>query len=52
VSGAPIPITHHGQQVTLGRKTVTLDIPPAEPPPPASQPAGRVPLTRYNHDDM
>jgi len=51
VSGAPIPITHHGQQVTLGRETVTLDIPPAESPPQPSQPAGRMPLTRSNHSD-
>jgi alpha,alpha-trehalose phosphorylase len=51
VSGAPIPITHHGQHVTLGRETVTLDIPPAESPPAPSQPAGRMPLVRSNHSD-
>jgi len=46
ISGDPVPITHHGQQVTLGEETVTLDIPPLEPPPAVSQPAGRMPLSR------
>jgi alpha,alpha-trehalose phosphorylase len=51
LSGAPIPITHHGQQVTLGHTTVTLDIPLIEPPPEPTQPAGREPLSRRNHTD-
>jgi alpha,alpha-trehalose phosphorylase len=46
ISGDPLPIRHHGEQVTLGAETVTLDIPPIEPLPTPSQPAGRVALSR------
>jgi alpha,alpha-trehalose phosphorylase len=46
LSGDPLPITHHGQQVKLGRQAVTLDIPPIEPLPSPSQPPGRAPLSR------
>ena len=48
LSGAPMPIAHHGKQVSLGRETVTLDIPVTEPLPSPSQPAGRVPQSRRN----
>jgi alpha,alpha-trehalose phosphorylase len=46
LSGDPLPISHHGQQVKLGRETVALDIPPIEPLPSPSQPPGRAPLSR------
>jgi alpha,alpha-trehalose phosphorylase len=38
-----MPITHHGQQVTLGADPVSLDIPQIEPLPRPSQPPGRTP---------
>jgi alpha,alpha-trehalose phosphorylase len=46
LSGKPLPILHHGEQVTLGAETVTLAIPPIEPLPSPTQPPGRVPLSR------
>jgi alpha,alpha-trehalose phosphorylase len=46
LEGDPLPITHHGQQVTLGTETVTMDILPVEPLPSPPQPAGREPQTR------
>ena len=46
LSGDSMPITHHGQQVSLGTDPVTVDIPPIEPVPSPSQPAGRVPQSR------
>jgi alpha,alpha-trehalose phosphorylase len=46
LSGDPMPITHHGQQVSLGPDPVTVDIPPIEPLPSPSQPAGRAPQSR------
>jgi alpha,alpha-trehalose phosphorylase len=46
LSGDPMPITHHGQQVSLGTDPVTLDIPSIEPLPSPSQPVGRVPQSR------
>ncbi len=46
ISGDPLPIAHHGAQVTLGEQTVTMDIPPMEPLARPSQPAGRVPQSR------
>ena len=52
LSGDPLPITHHGQQVTLGTETVTLDIPPLEPLPSPSQPAGREPQTRRSRESQ
>jgi alpha,alpha-trehalose phosphorylase len=46
LAGAPMPILHHGEQVILGKDTVTLDIPAIEPPPSPSQPHGREPQSR------
>jgi alpha,alpha-trehalose phosphorylase len=47
VSGPPLAITHHGEQVTISQDELTLDIPrPAAIPPPA-QPYGRVPQDRH-----
>jgi alpha,alpha-trehalose phosphorylase len=46
LSGKPLPILHHGEQVTLGAETVTLAIPPIEPLPSPTQPPGRVPQSR------
>ena len=51
LSGDPLPITHHGQQVKLGRETVTMDIPPIEPLPSPSQPLGRAPLARRSRSE-
>ena len=46
LSGEPLPIVHHGEPLTLGEDTVTLDIPPLEPLPSPTQPPGRVPQSR------
>jgi alpha,alpha-trehalose phosphorylase len=46
LAGDPLPITHHGQSVTIGPDETTLDIPAVSPPPPPSQPPGRVPQAR------
>ena len=43
LSGDPMPITHHAQQVTLGTDPVSLDIPSIDPLPRPSQPPGREP---------
>jgi alpha,alpha-trehalose phosphorylase len=48
LSGEPLPILHHGERVTLGDETVTLDIPPMPALPSPTQPAGRVPQARRN----
>ena len=50
LSGDPMPIAHHDQQVSLGEKPVTLDIPPIEQLPSPSQPAGREPQSRRARD--
>jgi len=46
LSGDPIPITHHGQELSLGKQPVTRDIPLPEQLPSPSQPPGRVPQSR------
>ncbi len=46
LSGDPLPITHHGEQATLGEDGLALDIPPLEALPNPTQPAGRVPQSR------
>jgi alpha,alpha-trehalose phosphorylase len=46
LEGDPLPITHHGQQVTIAPDEVTLDIPAAPTPPPPAQPPGRHPQPR------
>jgi len=51
LSGDPLTISHHGQQMTLGEQALTMDIPPVEPMPSPSQPPGREPLTRRNRND-
>jgi alpha,alpha-trehalose phosphorylase len=50
LAGDPLPITHHGKQVTLGTDEVIMDIPPLEPLPSPSQPAGRTPQSRRGRD--
>ena len=50
LAGDPLPITHHGKQVTLGTEQVIMDIPPLEPLPSPSQPAGRTPQSRRGRD--
>jgi alpha,alpha-trehalose phosphorylase len=46
LGGDPLPITHHGQPVTVGADEVTLQIPAAPTLPPPSQPPGRHPQPR------
>jgi alpha,alpha-trehalose phosphorylase len=46
LSGPDLVVKHYDDAVTIGEKTVTLDIPACQPPPPPSQPAGRAPQTR------
>ena len=43
LAGDPLPITHHGKEVTLTGKKVIMDIPPIEPLTEPVQPAGREP---------
>ena len=50
LAGDPLPITHHGKQVTLGAEAVIMDIPPLEPLPAPTQPAGRTPQSRRAHE--
>ncbi|MBO0801985.1 MAG: glycoside hydrolase family 65 protein [Nocardiopsaceae bacterium] len=50
LAGDPLPVTHHGKEVTLTSETVTLEIPPIEPLPEPVQPVGRVPQSRRNRD--
>ena len=44
--GDPLPITHHGQPVTIGPEETTLEIPDLPPLPPPAQPPGRHPQPR------
>ena len=48
LAGDPLPIRHHGSEVTLTSSTVTLEIPPSAPLPAPVQPVGRVPQSRRN----
>ena len=50
LAGDPMEITHHGERLTITSETQTLDIPPAHPMQPPSQPYGRVPQTRRGRD--
>jgi len=50
LEGDPLPITHHGQLVTVGPDDVTLEIPAPVQMPPPSQPAGRVPQPHRGRD--
>ncbi len=50
ISGDPLPITHHGELVTLGKETITLGNPAIEPLTCPAQPAGREPLSRRARD--
>ncbi len=50
LSGDPLPITHHGQQVTIGEETVSMNIPRIKRLPSPSQPPGREPQTRRNRE--
>ncbi|HKS47895.1 MAG TPA: glycosyl hydrolase family 65 protein [Amycolatopsis sp.] len=47
VSGEPVEITHHGQQVKVSEHPVTLPIPKIDPGPPPTQPPGRAPSRRH-----
>ena len=48
LAGDPLPITHHGKEVTLTSETVAMEIPSIEPLPEPMQPVGRVPQSRRN----
>jgi alpha,alpha-trehalose phosphorylase len=50
LSGDTLPILHHGEQLTLGQETATLDIPPIPALPSPTQPPGRVPQSRAARD--
>jgi alpha,alpha-trehalose phosphorylase len=43
LDGEPLDIAHYGEQATVTDKELTLDIPAIVPPPPPTQPYGRVP---------
>ena len=43
LDGEPLDIAHYGEQSTITDKELTLDIPTVVPPPPPTQPYGRVP---------
>jgi alpha,alpha-trehalose phosphorylase len=43
LDGEPLDIAHYGEQATVSDKELTLDIPTIVPPPPPTQPPGRVP---------
>jgi len=50
LQGDPLPITHHGQPVTIGSEEITLELPaPAQLSPP-TQPPGRVPQAHRARD--
>jgi alpha,alpha-trehalose phosphorylase len=51
ISGDPLAVTHHGQQLTIEKKAKSLDIPAPPVLPPPSQPAGRVPVSRRGRAD-
>jgi alpha,alpha-trehalose phosphorylase len=53
LDGPPMPITHHGQQITgPPGAPVTCPVPaPAAPPAPAEQPPGREPARRRNRGE-
>ncbi|GAA2101892.1 glycoside hydrolase family 65 protein [Actinomadura alba] len=46
LSGAPLSLSHHGQEFSLGREPVERPVPAATPGPRPSQPAGREPARR------
>jgi alpha,alpha-trehalose phosphorylase len=50
IDGDPLPISHHGQQLTVGTDPVTMDIPVPPQLPAPIQPAGRVPTRRGRTD--
>jgi alpha,alpha-trehalose phosphorylase len=51
VSGAPLTITHHGEQAIISQDELTLAIPRPRQLPPPEQPWGRVPQHRRDHSD-
>jgi alpha,alpha-trehalose phosphorylase len=51
IEGDPLPVTHHGEPVTIGEDEVTLKIPAPRPLPPPTQPEGRVPLSRRGRSE-
>ena len=46
VSGPPMRLSHHGDQVALADRAVTRPVPAAEPVEPVEQPHGRAPASR------
>jgi alpha,alpha-trehalose phosphorylase len=52
VDGEPLDIRHHGRQVTVDHEDLVLEIPPAPPPEPVTQPKGCEPRRRARHPSM
>jgi alpha,alpha-trehalose phosphorylase len=50
IEGDPLPISHHGQQLSVGTDAVSMDIPAPRQLPTPAQPAGRVPTRRGRTD--
>jgi alpha,alpha-trehalose phosphorylase len=50
LEGEPLLIAHHGEQLTLGTETVTMDIPALQALPAPFQPNGRAPQSRAFRD--
>jgi alpha,alpha-trehalose phosphorylase len=50
IDGDPLPISHHGQQLTVAADPVSMDIPAPRQLPTPIQPAGRVPTRRGRTD--
>jgi alpha,alpha-trehalose phosphorylase len=46
LEGDPLPVTHHGEQFELGRRSVERRIPPVKAGPRPEQPYGRPPYSR------
>jgi alpha,alpha-trehalose phosphorylase len=45
LEGGPLPLIHHGEQLTLEDKPVICEVPPIPSSPAPRQPAGRAPIT-------
>jgi hypothetical protein len=51
ISGDPLPVTHHGHPLTIGKEKVTREISPVKLRPSPSQPTGRAPQPRRERKD-
>ncbi|OLF15998.1 glycoside hydrolase family 65 protein [Actinophytocola xanthii] len=46
LSGDPLTVTHHGEEITIAEDPLRMKIPPLAEPEPVRQPAGRAPVRR------